>query len=56
MGNGIFQEYLIDNVATADNFVTFKKVIEQSIIFHSDTSTNTLGLIMGRLRIRFITP
>jgi hypothetical protein len=56
MWNGSFHEYIRENVATANNFVTFKNLIEKSMIFHSDTSTNTLGVLMGRLRIRFITP
>jgi hypothetical protein len=56
VGNVSFHENLRDNVATASNFATFKNVIEKSKIFHSDITTNTLGLLMGRLRIRFITP
>lgn len=56
MGNVSLHENFRDNVATANNFATFKNVTEKSNIFHSDTTTNTLGLLMGRLRIRFITP
>ena len=56
MRNVSLHENFRDNVATANNFATFKNVTEKSNIFHSDTTTNTLGLLMGRLRIRFITP
>jgi hypothetical protein len=56
MENDSFHEYLREKVATANNLVTFKNVIEKSMNLYSDTPTNTLGLLMGRLRIRFITP
>jgi hypothetical protein len=56
MGNVSLHENLRDNVVTANNFATFKNVIEKSKIFHSNITTNTLGLLMRRLRIRFITP
>ena len=56
MRNGILHENFRDNVATTNNFATFKNAIVKSKIFHSDTSKNTLGLLMGRLRIRFIAP
>ena len=56
MSNGRLHENLRHNVTTTNNFAAFKNVIEKSKIFHSDTSTNTLGLSMRRLRIRFVTP
>jgi hypothetical protein len=55
MGNGCLHENLGDNGARANSFAISKNVIDVGCIsFHSDTSTNTLWLLVGRLRIMFI--